>query len=184
MSRKIIRRVYLSAYRYFPRRWYCILACAVLALAGCTGGDNGSGQGRTNLPVLNPTNPDNAFVKVETQAKRQQLLDEMWTALTAPPCWDASFVGDPTIGGTPASVDQFSFYGNYEYRHVGFSTTFGPLYLYDIGKYYDYTTAILDIGGYVDAFSIIDGNTIAYFTQNPSGVPFVIYYGAADQGCL
>lgn len=154
----------------------------VLLIAACSDSSDNGGGGQ-NIPVLDTANPVN-FVAATSNEEYTQLADEMWSLLSSATCWDASFVGDPTIGGTPASVDQFQFYGGNQYRHVAFSTTAGLVFLYDIGKYYGYTTAIVDIGGYVDAIAIVDNSTIAYFTKNPSGVPFVIYYGASNQGCL
>jgi hypothetical protein len=93
-------------------------------------------------------------------------------------------VGDSTIAGTPASVDQFNFHSNYQYRHVAFSTTFGTLKLYEIGKYQGHTTTIVGIDGGVQAIAVLNANTIAYVSKNPAGVPFLLYFGATNQGCL
>ena len=56
------------------------------------------------------------FIPVADPDEKNALIQEMWQTLTAPECWDSSFVGDPTAGGTPTAVAQFSFFDPYQYR--------------------------------------------------------------------
>jgi hypothetical protein len=159
-----------------------ILFACFLSLTAC-GGGSGSGGNGGGFEVFNPSAPGSDFVRATTTSEQDALLLEWWNVLIAPICWDSSFVGDPTIGGTPASVSQYQFHSNYQYRHVGFSTFFGAIFFHDIGRYQGYTTAIVETWtGDVEAIAVIDGNTIVHVLKNPSGVPFYVAYGTVGAG--
>jgi len=160
-----------------------VLFACVLSLTACGGEGGGGGGTARGFEVFNPSAPGPEFVRATTNSEQEALLLEWWNALIAPICWDSSFVGDPTIGGTPASVSQYQFHSNYQFRHVGFSIYFGDIFFHDIGHYQGYTTAIVETWtGDIEAIAVIDGATFVHVLKNPSGVPFYVAYGSVGAG--
>jgi hypothetical protein len=151
-----------------------------LALLACSGSDDSTG-GQIDLQNLNPGNPGADYVPVTDQIEQNELIQEMWGILTSPSgCWDAS------AAGPVATVSQFTFFGNFEYRHFGFSTFFGNVVLHSVGHYQGRMTAIVETWtGVVEALVILDSSTIAHVFPNPANTALVVTrYGTSSGPCL
>lgn len=145
---------------------------------------NANNPGNGNAGGLNisfrPSNPGAGWVPAATVAERQTLINNVWAALSAPACWDASaFL-------PVAQVSQFQFYGQNEYRHFGFTINFGSVFLHDIGRYQGYDTAIVETWtGEVEALVIVNSNVIAHVFPHIDGRSItVLQYGRSNGPCL
>lgn len=136
--------------------------------------------------IFDPNQPGASFQPLTDEGARETQLLDMWRVLTAQNCWDASFVGDPTIVGSPAAVAQLGFNGNFEYRYV--STTdiyFGAIRFFDIGQYDGHPTLILETWtGGTEGLVISDDDRFAHVLTNPEGFPFAMYYRPVGSNCL
>jgi hypothetical protein len=126
------------------------------------------------------------FSPVTDPVAKEALIQEMWQTLTVPNCWDASFVGDPAVGGTPAAVAQLSFFDPFQYRYVSSTDVFlGVLSLFNIGYYYGYPTAIVSTWtGETEGIVILDASQFVHVLTNPEGAVFTVTYTATDEPCL
>ena len=126
------------------------------------------------------------FRPVTDPVAKEALIQEVWQTLTAPTCWDASFVGDPAVGGTPAAVAQLSFFAPFQYRYVSSTDVFlGVMSLFDIGYYYGYPTAIVSTWtGETEGIVILDASQFVHVLTNPEGARFTVTYTATDDPCL
>eukprot|EP01025_Chloroclados_australasicus_P021368 TRINITY_DN2248_c1_g1_i2.p2 TRINITY_DN2248_c1_g1~~TRINITY_DN2248_c1_g1_i2.p2 ORF type:complete len:172 (-),score=13.22 TRINITY_DN2248_c1_g1_i2:563-1042(-) len=123
--------------------------------------------------------------------EQQAIWNRAWSKLLSMPCWDSSFVGDPTAFGTPAGVSQFSFGGYSDWRFVGSMDTYwGTVKVQSLGYYEGMDTVVMETwtGGY-EGFIIGSGqyeNQILHVLTNPSGVLYdVFYYAVPDSArCL
>ncbi len=171
-----------------------VVALAALTVAACAP-PNEPGQNNNNPNVPNPANPGNAnglninfrpsnpgagWVPATSASERQALINSVWTALSAPACWDATSV--LPVG----QVAQFQFFGQNEYRHFGFTINFGAVFLHDIGRYQGYDTAIVETWtGEVEALVIVSSNVIAHLFPHLDGKTItVLQYGASNGPCL
>ena len=179
---------FLNSTQYHLKR--LLLLGLAITLCACGGGGGGDDSGSENnssaLTVFNPNNPGTAFQPQRDATLQQDQANRMWNILSSPSCWDSTFVGDPTIGGTPAGVAQFSFFNNDQYRYVGeLDTYFGTIFLHDIGTYEDHDTVILETWtGSVEAIVILSDTQFAHVLTNPSGTPFYTSYGPQNDRCL
>ena len=143
---------------------------------------NNPNNGNANGLNLNfrPSNPGAGWAPATTVAERQNLINSVWSALAGPSCWDATSV--LPVG----HVSQFQFFGQYEYRHFGFTTFFGQVFLHDIGHYQGYETAIVETWtGEVEALVIVSGSVIAHVYPHIDGQTItVLQYGASNGPCL
>ena len=126
------------------------------------------------------------FTPVTDPDGKEALIQEMWQTLTVPECWDASFVGDPTAGGTPAAVAQISFFNPFQYRYVSSTDVFfGGISLFDIGYYYGYPAAIVSTWtGEQEGIVILEASEFVHVLTNPEGALFTVTYRATDGPCL
>lgn len=126
------------------------------------------------------------FVPVTDPDEKEALTQEMWQTLAVPECWDASFVGDPTAGGTPAAVAQFSFLDPFQYRYVSSTDVFfGGISLFDIGYYYGYPAAIVSTWtGETEGMVILEASEFVHVLTNPEGALFTVTYRATEGPCL
>lgn len=161
---------------------YFILVSILIA---CSDGNDPAATAGSGVAAFNPAQPGADFTPIADQTAATNTINRMWQQLTSPVCWDASFVGNPTAAGTPAGVSQYQFYGQNQYRHVGFSTQAGNLFLHAVGYHNGYDTAIVETWtGDIEALVLVNDTTLVHVLKNPSGVPFTSWYGAAMQGCL
>lgn len=157
----------------------------LLSLISCDGNSGNFSAAANQVYAFNPAQPETAFTAIADPSAATGTQNRMWEILTAPLCWDASFVGDPTIAGSPASVSQFQFFNPGNYRHVGFSIFSGQIVLHAIGYHNGYDTVIVETWtGDIEALVIVNNMTLVHILKNPSGVPFTTTYGAVQQGCL
>ena len=135
--------------------------------------------------LFDPQQPGE-FRALTDQSEQQTLIDDMWQILSAPGCWDASFVGDPTAAGSPAGVAQLSFNGNYQYRYAGsFDTYFGTILLFDVGYYEGYPAAIVETWtGGVEGLVIVNDESFAHVLVSPGGSPYTMTYRPSGSVCL
>lgn len=143
-------------------------------------GPAGTQQAQQQVDVFDPANPGSDYNAVTDPAAQGTLIQQMWTTLTTPACWDATSV--LPVG----HVSQFQFYGQYEYRHYGYSTMFGGIYLHSVGRYRGRPAAVLETWtGVIEALVIVDGSTIAHAFPNVENTALVVtQYGASSGPCL
>jgi hypothetical protein len=160
-----------------------VVVAAGMAMSACTSPPTGPGnQANVNqsVAIFDPANPGADYQAVNDPGQQGVLMQQMWTALTAPACWDASAV--VPVG----HVSQFQFYGQYEYRHFGYSTNFGGIFLHSIGHYKGRAAAVLETWtGVLEALVVVDGSTIAHAFPNVENTALVVtQYGASNGPCL
>eukprot|EP01026_Neomeris_dumetosa_P052882 TRINITY_DN4705_c0_g1_i1.p1 TRINITY_DN4705_c0_g1~~TRINITY_DN4705_c0_g1_i1.p1 ORF type:complete len:189 (+),score=11.94 TRINITY_DN4705_c0_g1_i1:77-568(+) len=139
----------------------------------------------------------NKYITVYDPVLQQQIWNRVWSRLTSVPCWDSSFVSDPTAFGTVASVTQFSFNGYDQWRHVGYMDTYwGSVKVYSLEQYEGYDAVTMETwSGAYEGFIIGKGpvggvgpaeGTFLHILSNPSGVLYdVTYYQVLDSArCL
>lgn len=151
--------------------------------AGCASPPTGPAntpQAQQRVDIFDPANPGSDYTPVTDPGQQGILIQQMWTALTTPACWDA------TSALPVGHVSQFQFYGQYEYRHYGYSTMFGGIYLHSVGHYKGRAAAVLETWtGVVEALVIVNGSTIAHAFPNVENTALVVtQYGASDGPCL
>eukprot|EP01024_Parvocaulis_polyphysoides_P058711 TRINITY_DN63245_c0_g1_i1.p2 TRINITY_DN63245_c0_g1~~TRINITY_DN63245_c0_g1_i1.p2 ORF type:complete len:165 (+),score=13.45 TRINITY_DN63245_c0_g1_i1:145-639(+) len=137
----------------------------------------------------------NSWQPVSDPTQSQQILQNIWNKLTSVPCWDSSFVGDPTAFGTPAGVSQFSFWGDGQWRYAGSMDTYwGTVRVNTAGRYQDqygvsYDGVIMETWtGDQEGFIIGKGQyegSFLHVTYNPSGALYDVFYYAVQYpyGC-
>jgi len=163
-----------------------LVALLLLGTVACSsgGGDGSSGDGG-EAPVTvdeGASNPgDGGFVAASDQAEIDELIASMWASLSAPPCWDSSF-----IAGSVGSVSQFQFHDDYQYRYVGFSDTyFGYMSLWQIGRYQGYPAAVVTTWTEdTEMIVVVNETTIAHVIWHLDGTPILTYLGANNGPCL
>jgi hypothetical protein len=158
----------------------CLPDCTGFDTTGCGPAGGGGGGRQIDLSGFDPRNPGPGWVAVNDAAAQDALIQEMWRVLTAPSCWDAS------VAGPVASVTQFQFYGQFEYRHYGFSISFGAIQAFGVGRYQGYPTAIVSTWtGDVEAVVILSDSTIAHVYPHIDGVTLIVtLYGTSNGPCL
>jgi hypothetical protein len=161
----------------------CLAACAnePAGPGGAAANVNNPQQaGNNGVTAFLPANPGPGFVRASTTAEQNALIQDMWTALTRPACWDASsFL---PVG----HVSQFQFFNQNEFRHYGFTINFGTVFLHDIGHYQGKETAIVETWtGEVEALVIVNRSTIAHIFPHIDGKSItVLQYAASNGPCL
>jgi hypothetical protein len=157
--------------------WIFALGFLACNPAGSDAGQNGA--------VFSPSDPADTFQPSPDAAERDAIAMEMWAALTAPACWDASFVGPATPAGTPASVSQFTFSGQYQYRYYGFDTYFGSIQLIDVGHYKGRKAALLVTWtGETEGLILVNPDRIEHVSTNPAGAAYGLTYWRSNGPCL
>src|SRR6185436_19387420 len=123
--------------------------------------------------VFDPNLPASTFLSVKTDsAAVNRIVNQVWAALSAPQCWDASFIGPATPDGTYAgSVSQYSFSGQGQYRYVGFSDTyFGTVGLSDVGTYKGRPAVLMSTwSGDAEGFILVDNSRLEHVMATPDG---------------
>ena len=156
-----------------------------LGLIGCNSTESEASASSTSGAVFNPDLPSSAFQSETDAAKRQTLMTEMWTALSAPTCWDASFVGPSTPSGYAASVSQFTFSGSGDYRYVGFETHVGSLSLVDLGHYQGKPAALISSwSGETEGIILDSKEHFEHVLTNPSGALYAVSFWTSRGPCL
>ena len=160
------------------------LAIALAGLSGCGGSSSGS-DGPTPPEINGQIDQSGDFVPVTDPAEQQKLIDEIWASLIRPQCWDSSYIGEPTYGGTPGNVSQLSFFGQAQYRYVGFEIWTGSVRLLDVGHYKGFQTAIISTWtDDVEAVIIISDSHIVHVTKPLDGTLIPVEFGASEGPCL
>jgi len=153
---------------------------ATSILVAC--GSDATGPGGVNL-AFNPGSPGSAFVPAATFEEQAALADEIWAALSAPACWDASAI---VQSSQPVGiVSQFQFYSGSLYRHYGFEVFTGAVLLHQVGRYEGFLTAIVETWtGEVEALIVLSGQEIAHVYPHLNGSIIVLRYGRSNGPCL
>lgn len=151
-----------------------------VACASPPAGPDDAPDAQLRADVFDPANPGPDYETVSDPAEQGTLIQQMWTTLTAPACWDATSV--LPVG----HVSQFQFYGQYEYRHYGYSIMFGGISLHSVGRYKGRPAAVLETWtGVIEALVITGGSTIAHAFPNVENTALVVtQYGASSGPCL
>jgi hypothetical protein len=137
------------------------------------------------VQVFDPAAPASTFQSIADAGRRQQMVESVWQTLVAPPCWDASFVGPATPSGSAASVSQFSFSGQYQYRYYGFDTYFGSIRLLDVGTYKNYPAVLMSTWtGDTEGLIMVDRNHFEHVLTNPSGAWYSVTFWTSNGPCL
>ena len=158
-------------------------ALLFLALSACspTSAEGGSSRAK----VFDPNLPASTFVSETEPARRDKIIADIWAVLTRPSCWDASFVGPATPGGTAANVSQYTFSGQYQYRYYGFDTYSGAIGLRDVGTYLGKPAVIAGTwSGEAEGFILVDGNRFEHVLTNPEGAYYSVTFWTSNGPCL
>ena len=183
-------------------RWsWLLLIPLILAACSPTGADGGAGGNGANngggvnnggannggapAKVFDPSAPLTTFQSTADPGERERIVQEMWPALTAPSCWDASFVGPATPSGTAAAVMQYTFSGQFQYRYYGFDIYSGTIRLVDLGRYKGYPAALISTwSGDTEGLILVDKSRFEHVLTNPSGVLYSLTYWTSNGPCL
>ncbi len=157
----------------------------LLFLAACSSTDANDSSGNSTAKVFDPNLPASTFVSETNPSERERIANEMWAVLQKPQCWDASFVGPSTPAGYAASVSQYTFFGNYQYRYYGFDVHTGPITLVDVGTYRGKPAAqLVTWTGEVEGLILVSDNRMEHVTSNPSGAYFSVTFWTSSGPCL
>lgn len=158
-------------------------ALLLLTLSACspTEADGGPGGGK----VFDPALPASTFVSETDPAKRDRIISDLWSVLTGPSCWDASFVGPATPSGTAANVSQYTFSGQYQYRYYGFDTYSGTIGLEDVGTYRGKPAVLASTwSGEAEGFILVDKGRFEHVLSNPAGEYYSVTFWTSNGPCL
>jgi hypothetical protein len=161
---------------------FLLLSLPLLLLAcGATDAESGSAGGK----VFDPQLPASTFQSAPDPAERDRIVREMWTVLTRPQCWDASFIGPATPSGSAASVSQFTFSGQAQYRYYGFSVYAGSIGLQDVGHYKGKPAVLMSTwSGDSEGLILVDNNRFEHVLANPSGAYYSVTFWTSNGPCL
>jgi hypothetical protein len=162
-------------------KWISFICAASIVMACGPSDAEGDGGGK----VFDPQLPASTFVSETDAEKREKLMQQMWSALIAPACWDASFIGPATPGGSVGSVSQFTFSGEYRYRYVGYETHVGGVTLIDIGRYRGKPAALLATwSGETEGLILVDNKHFEHVLTAPSGGSYAVTFWTSGGPCL
>lgn len=147
------------------------LAFVILLVLTACGDSNNKKKGNNQSSSASSEEIDmDKVVQDQDRAAITARMERMWPILISPECWDASVVTDPGHGGSAGIVNQFQFFADGRYRHVGFSTDSGSVQFYATGSYEGKDIlALTTWTDDVEYILIVNETTIVHYSPTPDG---------------
>ena len=121
-----------------------------------------------------PLSNSNVYTPATDPNEANRIVQGMWQVLSSAPCWVAN--GNSAV--------QYSFFGSYQFRYEGFSTTeAGTITLHSVGRYRGLPTALVTTWN-THYLAVINSRTIAITSSPPNGDGFIVVYYHPTNHCL